>query len=365
MSRLSLLLICLAVALPARAVAYGEGGEGGPSPDERAVHLFTDLLRMEPGAMDPAWSSLTPALPLLWNDDLHAAARFYAEDMVENGCFPANHSSCDGTPFGDRVSSFYVGEGIGENIAQGYGDARSVVLDGWLYSDGHRANLMEPMWNELGTGFASGGPGPTWVQDFGVRSGLSREVITSATAWPLAANEGGSVEFFAAVHDPAGAISGLSIAVADRCEPMDTFLGDDATGGWQAEVSDLPAGCLAYWFVAERASGDLVRYPSTGALVLPVGTSDCEEFQVIAPSSDCAGSASGDDDDDGGGGGGGRRGAGCDTAPSEGPDSAVEDEVSYGSCAVGGRPLGTALVGVLLLSARRRRAEAKGRSPRG
>lgn len=346
----------LSVALlltASRAYAYGEVEDGAPNAKERAVHLFTDLLRMDPGAMDPSWSMLSAVDPLQWNADLGAAARFYAEDMVENGCFPANHSSCDGTSFGDRVSSFYSGGAIGENIAQGYPDSAAVVLDGWLYSDGHRANLMDGGWNEIGVGFANGGPGPTWVQDFGAGSGLSTVVATSGTAWPLSSSDGAS-EFLLSVHDPAGPVVSVVTAYADRCETMSLHVGDEARGGWSLDASGLDDGCVPYWFVVERASGDTVRYPTTGALVLPVGGASCEEFLPIAPASACApDAATGDDDDGGGGGGGGRRGAGCETIPAEGPNSAVEDDVSYGSCDVGGRPVGT-LLALALLTLRRR-----------
>ena len=135
---------------PTFAFAYGEGTEdGSPSAEERALHLFTDLLRVDPDQTDSAFSSWPAVRPLVWNADLHAASRFYAEDMAANGCFPADHSSCDGTSFDARITSFYGGGAYGENIAWGYPDAHATVFEGWLYSDGHRANMLSDGTQEI------------------------------------------------------------------------------------------------------------------------------------------------------------------------------------------------------------------------
>ena len=44
------------------------------------------------------------------------------------------------------------------------------VVDGWLKSEGHCRNIMNPSFRELGVGYATGGSyGKYWVQNFGAR----------------------------------------------------------------------------------------------------------------------------------------------------------------------------------------------------
>ena len=58
---------------------------------------------------------------------------------------------------------------MGENIAAGQPTPESVVA-GWLRSEGHCRNIMNPGFRELGLGFAQGGTyGTYWVQDFGAQ----------------------------------------------------------------------------------------------------------------------------------------------------------------------------------------------------
>ena len=92
-------LVVLALS-PAVALAYGEPDEDGyPSAEERAMHFFTDRLRVDPDYTDSQFSHYEEVAPLAYNRDLNHAAHFYADDMAENGCFPADHSSCVGTSF--------------------------------------------------------------------------------------------------------------------------------------------------------------------------------------------------------------------------------------------------------------------------
>ena len=96
-----------ALLVPSPVLAYGEPEDIEPHLEERALHFHTDRLRVDPGSTDTAFDTYPPVRPLVYSGELHAAARFYADDMAEHGCFPADHSSCDGTPFGTRVSGFY------------------------------------------------------------------------------------------------------------------------------------------------------------------------------------------------------------------------------------------------------------------
>lgn len=111
-----------------------------------------------------------PALAL--NGQLNVAADNHSEDMAARNYF--DHSSPEGEGPGARIADAgYQGRGWGENIAVGYGSAASVV-EGWMNSPGHRANILNCGYNELGVGYAQGASngytqGIYWTQVFGTR----------------------------------------------------------------------------------------------------------------------------------------------------------------------------------------------------
>jgi uncharacterized protein YkwD len=97
--------------------------------------------------------SFAAAPPLVWNATLGAAAETHSRAMA-NGNFFA-HQDLDGRTPGDRAElAGYSGWQIGENIAAGL-DATRTVVDGWLSSPGHCANLMNPQFSELGAAYAT------------------------------------------------------------------------------------------------------------------------------------------------------------------------------------------------------------------
>ena len=61
----------------------------------------------------------------------------------------------------------------GENVAYGYATGRSVVKDGWMSSVGHRANILNPLYQLMGIAARKGGNGKWYVaQVFGRPKGL-------------------------------------------------------------------------------------------------------------------------------------------------------------------------------------------------
>ncbi len=58
----------------------------------------------------------------------------------------------------------------GENVAYGYPSGRSVVVDGWMNSEGHRANILSPAFRLMGIGARKGHNGRWYVaQVFGAK----------------------------------------------------------------------------------------------------------------------------------------------------------------------------------------------------
>ena len=66
-----------------------------------------------------------------------------------------------------RLQTCGYGDAFGENIALGQASPQA-VMDAWINSAGHRANLEYPAWTAIGVGAAGGSWGYGWVQDFGV-----------------------------------------------------------------------------------------------------------------------------------------------------------------------------------------------------
>jgi len=138
------------------------------TPVQEEILLYVNQARSKPRQCG---STTCPAVaPLVLNDQLNAAAQKYATDMATYNYF--SHTGRDGSKPWDRMKR----EGCtwryaGENIAAGYTTARAVV-DGWLRSPGHCANLMGKNFNELGVGYAYGALSTYkhyWVQDFGAK----------------------------------------------------------------------------------------------------------------------------------------------------------------------------------------------------
>jgi uncharacterized protein YkwD len=112
--------------------------------------------------------SYAAAAPLAWNATLATTAEVHSRAMANGNFF--SHQDRDGRTPGDRAElAGYSGQQVGENIAAGL-DTVSKVLDGWLASPGHCANLMNPQFSELGAAYATdpkSDAGVYWTALFG------------------------------------------------------------------------------------------------------------------------------------------------------------------------------------------------------
>ncbi len=96
------------------------------------------------------------------NTKLCAVARAKSQDMKDNNYF-SHTSPTYGSPF-DMMKSFGISyRTAGENIAMGYRTPEEVV-DGWINSEGHRANILNGSFKEIGMGHVANGN--YWTQMF-------------------------------------------------------------------------------------------------------------------------------------------------------------------------------------------------------
>jgi uncharacterized protein YkwD len=110
---------------------------------------------------------------------LQRAALAHGGDMVDHQYFA--HEGRDGSQPAERIrAAGYLSDGgawrIGENLAWGTGDLATprAIMAAWMNSPGHRANILQRQYRQIGFGVVSGNPsakdgsGATYVTEFGV-----------------------------------------------------------------------------------------------------------------------------------------------------------------------------------------------------
>lgn len=119
--------------------------------------------------------------PLKSNGKLGKAAKRYSKEMVKRRFFA--HVSPSGSTVRTRVARTRYMRGvrawaIGENIAFGTGASSTPksIVRSWMNSPGHRANILNGKYREIGIGIADGAPvattatvGATYTTNFGFR----------------------------------------------------------------------------------------------------------------------------------------------------------------------------------------------------
>ncbi|MEU3413649.1 sigma-70 family RNA polymerase sigma factor [Streptomyces sp. NPDC006658] len=105
--------------------------------------------------------------PVTEDPQLERAAQGHSDDMAARGFF--DHANPDGAGPGERVTAAgYRWSTYGENIARGQ-QSPQAVMDSWMNSPGHRANILNCSFRNIGVGVHNGSGGPWWTQDFGAK----------------------------------------------------------------------------------------------------------------------------------------------------------------------------------------------------
>jgi uncharacterized protein YkwD len=120
--------------------------------------------------------------PLTQNSELAQAASGMCQRMVTEQFF--SHETPDGKNVVDRVEpTGYIPDSgdwvVGENLAWGSGalSTPQAILNGWMNSPGHKANILAPDYKDIGLAACQGSPSPdlsggtVYVNDFGAKSG--------------------------------------------------------------------------------------------------------------------------------------------------------------------------------------------------
>ena len=159
-----------------------------PSGSNLATVAEATLCLLNGERVDRGLAALRP------NDRLQRAALDHGTDMVAHRYFA--HQGRDGSQPAERIraSGYLSGGGqwrIGENLAWGTGElaAPKAIMSAWMASAGHRANILQPAYREIGFGVLAGNPasgdngGATFVTEFGfiARPERSASTRTSST----------------------------------------------------------------------------------------------------------------------------------------------------------------------------------------
>ncbi|WHM36361.1 CAP domain-containing protein [Streptomyces sp. BPTC-684] len=144
-------------AQPPKAKAVPEQRQiKAPSAEQAAAATIVSLVNQQ--------RAQAGCSPVRADASLAALATAFSDDMAARGFF--DHTDPDGKSPWDRAAKAGIGNLGGENIARGQADAKA-VMEAWMNSPGHRANILNCDYKTLGVGVHFGEGGPWWTQDFG------------------------------------------------------------------------------------------------------------------------------------------------------------------------------------------------------
>ncbi|MEV7990090.1 CAP domain-containing protein [Micromonospora sp. NPDC085948] len=143
----------------APATSNGSSGSGGPSEPSGTVSAqareVVDLVNAERAKAGCGALSI--------DDKLMTAAQKHSQDQADHKNM--SHTGSDGSNAGTRLDRIgYAWRTYGENVAWNQ-QTPAAVMDAWMNSSGHRANILNCAFTEIGVGIATSN-GPYWTQVF-------------------------------------------------------------------------------------------------------------------------------------------------------------------------------------------------------
>lgn len=281
--------------IDAQEKGYGDWLDGFttyPSMRERRVLVLVNACRTAPESYRDAYigsySILLPQTypavdPLYWHLDLNRSARIHCIDMANN--HGLSHSSSDGTSWDARIKSYYTKSGnLGENIASGSSDAFGTMKQ-WITdgnppaadnsgSDGHRANIMNSRYKEMGNGYAYG---PIrynyfWTQDFSGGASTYTTPISAAAHFVLS----NATQFMAIYKDPTGLAPVKAEVIIDSTPHTLTLLIGTAQRGTYSVSLAKASDCRYYYFQFVTGDNATWRHPQAGMLITQ-GEGSCDK----------------------------------------------------------------------------------------
>ena len=181
-------LACLALALG--SVTAGPAGAAGAAGEESCADAKLtprrdnlDRIRAATVCLLNVERARHDLAPLEGNEQLSRAAQRYSAKMVRRRFF--SHVCPDGSTLKTRVrkGTRYINKSVrdwslGENLAWGSRQLATplATVRAWMRSSGHRENILNARFHDVGIGVAAGapakvgGPAGTYTADFGFRA---------------------------------------------------------------------------------------------------------------------------------------------------------------------------------------------------
>ncbi|MHA5054352.1 CAP domain-containing protein [Streptomyces sp. SD15] len=142
-------------AAPASTEAASPSASEAAAPASDAVAQVVSLVNSE--------RSKAGCSPVTLNAKLSKAAQDHSADMASHSNM--SHTGSDGSDPAQRITAAgYTWSTYGENVAYGYSSPEEVMA-GWMSSPGHKENILNCDFKEIGVGLAQ--PNDYWTQDFG------------------------------------------------------------------------------------------------------------------------------------------------------------------------------------------------------
>ena len=164
-------------------------GVCGPSSPAQQVVELTNIARFENGGLPP----------LKMVEELDVSSYIHSINMAERNFFAHCDLDTKKAPWDRMTDAGYYWNWAGENIAAGY-SSPAAVMTGWMNSSGHRANILDGEFREIGVGYyyyaddrpdtrrdlngdcdadsqANGSYYRYWTQNFGKRNSVYPVVI--------------------------------------------------------------------------------------------------------------------------------------------------------------------------------------------
>jgi hypothetical protein len=196
---------------------------------------------------------------LKWNDRLAIAARLHSDEMAKQG--QISHQMPGEPSFTQRISDRGAGfSAAAENV--GFADDAETLQSGWMHSPGHRANILNPLYDEIGIGIVRRGDRLYATEDFskGVQNLSSEEFENTVAGTVAKLRRQRGLAPFTVTHSPSlarMACSGESSAraaltgvdrrnvAAMRAFNFTTESADQLPSDLKQAILELPAGSFA------------------------------------------------------------------------------------------------------------------------
>lgn len=142
-----------------QVAASQQVGCAAPADAKRLSDQVLQLVNLERASVGLA--------PVVSNSSLTEMAEDYACRMIENDFFAHEDPTNGFGPAERAIEVDYAFFAIGENLAAGQ-QTPAQVMEDWMNSDSHRANILDERWKEVGIAVRLGGDYAIyWVQEFG------------------------------------------------------------------------------------------------------------------------------------------------------------------------------------------------------